>query len=189
VIVDMRSSDQAEIANRHALQENTVPVVLVEGFGGERQAISLRSVSRLETLPRADLERAFGRTVVQYDGGILPIVDLGDLIGGTYDNGTVDQIPTVVCHESSQQFGLIVNRIVDIVDLPQTLIDAANGGTEQLPSPLVADGRVTELLEVGRAIRLARPDLFLHELSPGSGAPPAEAHSLDSSATSGGRSS
>jgi two-component system chemotaxis sensor kinase CheA len=162
VIVDMRSSDQAEIANRHAQREETVPVVLVEGFGGERQAISLRSVSRLETLPRSDLERAFGRTVVQYDGGILPIVELGDLIGGSYDNGVADQIPTVVCHEGAQQFGLIVQRIVDIIDLPQTLLDAA-GGTGDQHGPLVADGRVTELLEVGRAIRMARPDLFTHE--------------------------
>jgi chemotaxis protein histidine kinase CheA len=163
VIVDMRSSDQAEIANRHAQREDTVPVVLVEGFGGERQAIPLRSVSRLETLPRTDLERAFGRTVVQYDGGILPIVDLGELIGGSYDNGMVDQIPTVVCHEGSQQFGLIVSRIVDIIDLPQTTLDAANGTSDHLPAPLVADGRVTELLEVGRANRMARPDLFTNE--------------------------
>ncbi len=72
-----------------------------------------------------------------------------------------------MCHEGHQQFGLIVNRIVDIIDLPQTLIDSITGGADTFggtqPSPLVADGRVTELLEVGRAIRASRPDLFVNE--------------------------
>ncbi len=169
VIVDMRGADGAELGgpSRHSTREETVPVVLVEGFAGERQAIPLRSVSRLETLPRETLERAFGRTVVQYDGGILPIVDLGEIIGGGYDTGVLDLLPTVVCHEGRQQFGLIVNRIVDIIDLPQALVDsiAADGNDfgGALPSPLVADGRVTELLDVGRAIRSSRPDLFVNE--------------------------
>ncbi|MEZ5260456.1 MAG: chemotaxis protein CheW [Acidimicrobiales bacterium] len=169
VIVDMRGADGADLGgpNRHSSREETVPVVLVEGFAGERQAIPLKSVSRLETLPRESLERAFGRTVVQYDGGILPIVDLGELIGGGYDTGVLDLLPTVVCHEGNQQFGLIVNRIVDIIDLPQALIDSIAGSDDAFsgtqPSPLVADGRVTELLEVGRAIRSARADLFVNE--------------------------
>jgi two-component system, chemotaxis family, sensor kinase CheA len=174
VIIEMRTADGADIGGplRHALRAQTVPVVLVEGFAGERQAIPLRSVSRLETLHRDNLERAFGRTVVQYDGGILPIVDLGELMGGGYDNGIQELLPTVVCYEGAQQFGVIVSRIVDIIELPQSLIDAISGresGEDAgdygpgSPSPLVADGRVTELLDVGGAIRSVRPDLFINE--------------------------
>ncbi|MFN0026258.1 MAG: chemotaxis protein CheW [Acidimicrobiales bacterium] len=174
VIIEMRSADGADIGGplRHALRAQTVPVVLVEGFAGERQAIPLRSVSRLETLHRDNLERAFGRTVVQYDGGILPIVDLGELMSGGYDSGMQDLLPTVVCYEGTQQFGVIVSCIVDIIELPQSLIDAISGrdpGAEAdefgagSPSPLVADGRVTELLDVGGAIRSVRPDLFINE--------------------------
>ena len=173
VIVEMRAGWRGEEVRPHRFRRpaETVPVVLVEGFAGERQAIPLRSVSRLETLPRHTLERAFGRPVVQYDGGILPIVDLGDLIGGGYDSGMLEMLPTVVCHEGNQQFGLIVSRIVDIIDLPQALVDSISGVSDPekgdlgvgQASPMVADGRVTELLDVGGAIRAARPDLFINE--------------------------
>ena len=63
-----------------------------------------------------------------------------------------------------------------------------SNSTSEQQAPLVADGRVTELLEVGRAIRLARPDLFAQDDVDASGADP-DATSVDSQLNPGGLSS
>jgi two-component system chemotaxis sensor kinase CheA len=161
VVSDVRAPDGSEYAGtgRRVAVEPTVPVVLVEGFGGQRQALTLQWVSRLEQLPRAALERAGGRTVVQYDGEILPLVELDELVGGPGDDGRAAVLPTVICREGERTFGLVVRRIVDVVELPDRIVRVlAEPGAE--PVPLVAEGRVTELLAVGPAVRAARPDLF-----------------------------
>ena len=161
VVGDVRAPDGSEYAGagRRVVVEPTVPAVLVEGFGGQRQALTLQWVSRLEQLPRSALERAGGRTVVQYDGEILPLVALDELVGGPGDDGSADVLPTVICREDDRTFGLVVRRIVDVVELPERVVRDL-GRPDGEPAPLVADGRVTELLAVGPAVRVARPDLF-----------------------------
>ncbi|HEY2783779.1 MAG TPA: chemotaxis protein CheA, partial [Fimbriiglobus sp.] len=75
----------AETSGRTAAKSNSdagrstavgAPLLIFVTTGGERMAVPLTLVSRLEEFPRAALERSGGRKVVQYRDEILPLVDV-----------------------------------------------------------------------------------------------------------------
>ncbi len=83
-----------------------------------RVAIPLADVARLEEIPVSTRSRhTRGRDVVQYRGDILPLVRVSELVGG-YGGGQVGEHITVVVHAwRGRQIGIIVDRIVDIVEI------------------------------------------------------------------------
>lgn len=125
--------------------------------GAEQMAVPLDLVTRLEKFPRARVERSGGREVVQYDGGILPLVRVADFVEGcpaTADSA--ETIDVVVHHAKQQPVGLVVGQIRDIVTAPLRVTEA----TRQrglLGSAIVGD-RITGVLDVPAILKAARPE-------------------------------
>lgn len=84
----------------------------------ERLAVPLSLVTRLEEIPTSQVEHAAGRMVVQYRGQILPLVPLAAQL----DPGVASSLPegqnvqVVVFSNGDRLIGLVVDRILDIVD-------------------------------------------------------------------------
>ncbi len=138
-----------------------VDQVLVAAIGGGRRvAMPLRSVTRLETVPRESVELVGGREVVQYRGSILPLVRLDRLLGVGRTEG--DGPLQVVVHTSADRsVGLVVESIVDILDdAVGQHSDVADAGL--LGSAVLAE-HVTEVLDVRAAILAADPDFYTAE--------------------------
>jgi two-component system, chemotaxis family, sensor kinase CheA len=95
--------------------------------------------------------------VVQYDGGILPLVRVADFVEGcpaTADSA--ETIDVVVHHARQQPVGLVVGQIRDIVTAPLRVTEA----TRQrglLGSAIVGD-RITGVLDVPAILKAARPE-------------------------------
>ena len=116
--------------------------LLVALVGQDRQvAIPLEEVTRLEELPADSIEHVGNRELVQYRDEILPLVRLG----GLPDDGVV---AVVVCSTRGRSVGLVVDAIVDIVE-----------GAGVLGTAVVQD-RITELLDVERAVREVDPGFY-----------------------------
>ena len=93
------------------------PRLLVAGIGGGRQvAIPLSSVTRLENFASRAVERVGGREVVQYRGGILPVVRLDRLLGADRASRASDDLVVVVYTRGDRSVAIVVDEIVDIVD-------------------------------------------------------------------------
>ena len=137
-------------------------VVLFVGPGGGRMAVPLTSVARLEEFPRSAVERVGGRDVVQYRGAILPLIRVSRLLGGMQRGKprrrrkhrraarTDGAIQVVVYSGHGRRVGLVVGRIIDIVDEP-----VAARAEEARPGVLfraVVRDRVTEFLDVDAII-------------------------------------
>ena len=117
--------------------------VLVVACGDDaRVALALDAVARLEEMPRAALELSDGQPVIQYRGCILPLVELGPLLGRGGSAGHGDVLTVVVHHVAGSDVGLVVDRIVDIVEVAVAPDDLARGCT------LVVRDRVTDLIPV-----------------------------------------
>lgn len=116
--------------------------VLVVGRGEEQVGIELARIERLEQFALDELERSDQLDVIQYRDGILPLVWLGAPDGTGHVN-------TVVFERDSRLVGLVVERIVDIVDASLPLDATARGGT------IVVRGRVTEMLDIDAALSIA----------------------------------
>jgi two-component system chemotaxis sensor kinase CheA len=130
------------------------PLLVLAAGDGRRLAIPLSTVTRLEEFPRHAIERAGSREVVQYRGGILPLVRLADVVGGGVD-GAVDRVHVVVWTARGRSIGLIVDRIVDVVE-EAVAVERGSGRPGVLGSAIV-QRRVTELLDVPAIVRAVDP--------------------------------
>jgi two-component system chemotaxis sensor kinase CheA len=132
--------------------------LLVTAVGERRVAIPLDTVTRLEEFPRDRIEHAGSREVVQYRGQILPLVRLSHLLGAYGEEPEGDTVSVVVYSEGARSVALVVDRIVDIAENSTTARrDAEEDG---LVGTAVIQQRVTELLDVRRAILAADPNFY-----------------------------
>jgi two-component system chemotaxis sensor kinase CheA len=137
-------------------------VLLVEGRDRGRLAIPLGKVARLEEFPRARVERVAGRRVVQYRGQILPLVDVDGALGpaprqagAPGDDGPEGRgaVQVVVCAGAERPVGLVVGRILDIVEQDGEVEGpAVRPGVDRTA---VIGGHVTEVLDVEALVRAA----------------------------------
>lgn len=153
--------ESANVARREAgakaIDTRDVDQLLVVAAGPDRHvAIPIGTVTRLERMPAARVERVGHREVIQYRGELLPLVRLDQLLGAASSGG--DEIQVVVYSRNGRSVAMVVSDIVDIVDDDGSLrSDIDDAGL--LGSTVVKD-RVTELLDVQQAVRAADPTFF-----------------------------
>jgi two-component system chemotaxis sensor kinase CheA len=95
---------------------------------------------------------------VQYRGQILPLVRLSHLLGSYAEVEERDTVSVVVYSEGGRSVALVVDRIVDIAENSTTARrDVEEDG---LVGTAVIQQRVTELLDVRRAILAADPNFY-----------------------------
>jgi two-component system chemotaxis sensor kinase CheA len=130
-------------------------LVLQVGDDG-RTAIPLSAVDRLEEFHRSALEHTAGQDVVQYRGSILPLVDIGSTLGYLPSTGEqTDTVQVVVYSQNGRMVGLVVDRIVDIVEQVATIHQASDRAG--IVGSLVVQGAVTDLLDVSEIIQSVAP--------------------------------
>jgi two-component system, chemotaxis family, sensor kinase CheA len=132
--------------------------LLVTAVGDRRVAIPLDTVTRLEEFPKDRIEHAGSREVVQYRGQILPLVRLSHLLGAYGEEPEGDTVSVVVYSEAGRSVALVVDRIVDIAENSVTV--RRDSEEDGLVGTAVIQQRVTELLDVRRAILAADPNFY-----------------------------
>jgi two-component system, chemotaxis family, sensor kinase CheA len=125
--------------------------------GGRRVAIPLDTVTRLEQVRAASVERVGNREVVQYRGAILPMVRL-DRHLGAYGDSERDVLEVIVYSDHGRSVAIVVEEILDIVD-GETAIRSDIDDMGLLGSAVLGD-KVTELLDVRAAILAADPAFY-----------------------------
>ncbi len=149
--------------------------LLFAGLGDSRMAIPLSTLARLEEFPRDQVEMSGSQWVTQYRGQILPLIRLNVLmeerrhklraLQGAPAPGSGPFQVLVLNHEG-RAFGLVVERILDIVEDRAEVRSAATRDTV-LYSVLIGD-RVTELLDIPAILQAAaaasapQPDAARH---------------------------
>ncbi|MFQ5579241.1 MAG: chemotaxis protein CheA [Nitrospiria bacterium] len=125
----------------------------------DQYAVLLSQVARLEEFDPGKFEHSGGREVVQYRGGLLPLVRLGDMLGietvfsNDENNG---RCPVIVFSKGDKNVGLIVGCISDALETKMNLFPTPSGRTEVTGS-LVIDGHTTDLLDIDQIIDRVEP--------------------------------
>jgi two-component system chemotaxis sensor kinase CheA len=121
----------------------------------ERMAIPPSLVARLEEFPSSAIEMAGAQEVMQYRGQIMPLIRLSKVISGAAREAVVGsaeaRLQVVVYSEAGRSVGLVVDRIVDIVD--EKLVVQTPAQRRGVLGSSVVQKRVTELLDVPSAVR------------------------------------
>jgi two-component system, chemotaxis family, sensor kinase CheA len=142
------------VSDEHAL-------LLAENGLEGRVAIPLAIVARLEEFPRTVVEHAGTQEVMQYRGQIIPLLRLSRIMPTTRDADTpaiTGSIHVVIYSEGNRTVGLIVDRIVDIVDEHEA-VEALSPRAGVVGS-FVSQQHVTELLDLPALVRAALPGLL-----------------------------
>jgi two-component system chemotaxis sensor kinase CheA len=144
--------------------------LLFAGPGDCRMAIPLSTLARLEEFPVAQVEMSGSQWVTQYRGQILPLIRLNVVLleqekekqkdrrnklrtmqaPPTPDSGPIQ---VLVLNHEGRSFGLVVERILDIVEDRGNVKSAATRASV-LYSVVIGD-RVTELLDIPAILRSA----------------------------------
>jgi len=136
--------------------------LLFAGPGDSRMAIPLATLARLEEFPVAQVEMSGTQWVTQYRGQILPLIRLNVVLEerrqrlrGLPALPAIDSGPiqVLVLNHEGRSFGLVVERILDIVEDRADVRSAATRPAV-LYSVVIGD-RVTELLDVPAILRIA----------------------------------
>jgi two-component system, chemotaxis family, sensor kinase CheA len=153
-LAEDRKAQAAAIAS-----ESRQTLLLILGHDDGRIAIPLRLVTRLEEFSRSSLEKTGSQEVVQYRGHILPLVRVSSLLQERRrkprnpPNPAVesDKIQVVVYSDHERTVGLIVDRILDIVE--EDLAKQQPASRDGIQGSAVIQGRVTEILDLEQLIR------------------------------------
>jgi len=147
--------------------------LLFAGPGDSRMAIPLSTLARLEEFPVTQVEMSGSQWVTQYRGQILPLIRLNVVLEErrnklralqappTPDSGPIQ---VLVLNHEGRSFGLVVERILDIVE-DRADVKSAATRPSVLYSVVIGD-RVTELLDIPAILRsadvsAARPSLAM----------------------------
>jgi two-component system chemotaxis sensor kinase CheA len=119
--------------------------------GGERMAVPLNLVARLENIPREKIELSAGAIVTQYRGKLMPLIALGPV-------GTDPTQALLVFADGDHAMGLMVDEIVDVVE-ERLDIELASARPGSLGTAVIA-GQATDVLDIGYWLGRAGQDWF-----------------------------
>ena len=132
----------------------TVSLLMFRSGSGTLKAVPLSLVTRLEEIDAKKIERSSGRPMVQYRGGLMPLIP-ADENAKLAEDGTQ---PLLVFTDGGRSVGLIVDEIVDIVE-DRLEIKVASDTPGVLGSAIIRD-QATEIIDVAHFLPLGFSDWF-----------------------------
>jgi two-component system chemotaxis sensor kinase CheA len=132
-------------------------ILLVEGPQRSRMGIPMLEAVRLETFLSSNLERVGNQDLVRYRDQILPLIDLHQVFAGSVPDREELSV-VVVALSASHHVGIIVDRILDIVE------DALSfRGTATRPGVSFCASiqeQITEMLDIDEIVEMVNPHLL-----------------------------
>ncbi len=151
---------EAEAAEPGGRDEEKQTMLLFQAGENRRVAIPLSDVARLEEFDASIIEHAGSTEVVQYRGHIMPLLRLSEVLGRRSLASEDETLHVVVYKNDGSSVGLIVDRILDIVE-EHIEIHRTRGRSGIIGSAVVQE-KITDLLDVKMAIESSGIDLFEH---------------------------
>lgn len=134
--------------------------LLLFGFGEHhRMALPLSEIARLEEFSPSVVEHTGRQEVVQYRDRIMPLVRLADMLdGGTESLLPVDMLQVIVYAQGEQCVGLVVDKILDIVETSVTMQRRRSNGV--ILGTAVIQDKVTDILDIRRLVESVQDDFL-----------------------------
>ena len=140
-----------------AALENQRNAVLLFQYGESgRMAVNLALVARLEEFPGDSVEIAADQEVVQYRGQIMPLLRVSEVLEskrGKSEHKDQEPLHVVVYSDQGRSVGLVVDRILDIVE--ESFVMQPQAGRKGILGSAVIQKRVTDILDVPGLIAAA----------------------------------
>ena len=123
----------------------------------ETFGLPLSLVSRLEEFPAHQVENSAGHQVVQYRGGLLPLICLAEALGRQPARNEV--LSVLVFSNGPRNLGLIVGEILDVVEDVLEIDTSLRDGVGILGTTIV-QGKALTLIDLLGLLKKTRLDWF-----------------------------
>lgn len=157
---------EEEKAKAHGKERQTF--LLFKSPDDGRMVVPLSEVTRLEEFSRTAIEQSGRQQVVQYRGSILPLLQLSGIVEerrrrpraahSKQTQSGSDKVHVVVHTRNGRSVGLLVDRILDIVE--DDLSTRRPSSRKGILGSVVIQGKVTEMLDLSVLIRAQDPSFF-----------------------------
>jgi two-component system chemotaxis sensor kinase CheA len=155
--------DSLESVTSTSSTDNAEMLLVFQVTEKTRMAIPLSLVTRLEKFPSSKVECSGHQHVIQYREQILPLIYLTDVLNETpidrhHIKNENEMLQVVVYSTNERRVGLVVPRILDIVEENITIKNKAS--RKGVLYSTVIQGQVTELLDMEEMLKIAMPSFF-----------------------------
>ncbi|HEU0117933.1 MAG TPA: hybrid sensor histidine kinase/response regulator [Alphaproteobacteria bacterium] len=141
-----------DAAARHKAESHAF--LLFQAQDGIAKAVPLSLVARLEEIDRARIEYAGGTAMMQYRGGLMPLIPMD----GEEMPGREGKQKILVFSDRGRHMGLMVEQIVDIVE-ERLQIDLSSKRPGYLGTSVI-DEHATDIIDADYYLRKACDDWF-----------------------------
>ena len=140
-------------------KRNLQHIVLFEQ-GGERYAIPMSIVQRLETISRNKIEKSGGTEVLQYRGDIIPFRRWQHMLGlaSSASEDAGEDMSCIILSDSNGHLCLEVGQIIDVAEVP---LDVELGSSHSIfLGTAVIFEQATEVVDVYELVKAVAPEWF-----------------------------
>ncbi|MDQ6952632.1 MAG: chemotaxis protein CheW [Mariprofundaceae bacterium] len=158
----MKLSQEAE-AIQHLEEEKEVSMhelqhTLVFAEGGQRFAIPMALIERLECFPEKKIEHSGSSEVLQYRDDVIAVLRWSALIGGHRDISPDDSVYGLILSDGYKCLCLQVEEVVDILEIPLD-IKMTSDNPLFLGTSVIED-LATEVVDVFEVVKQVDPNWF-----------------------------
>ncbi|KAA6464822.1 chemotaxis protein CheA [Acidobacteria bacterium AB60] len=146
VLGEQRSRTNSTAVQKAEVKAQLDEWLLVKAGRKHHLAIPLARVDRLEEMATSRLEWSGSQLVVQYRGEIVPVISVAETLGFSVGQELPPVVAVVVVSWKGRRFGLLVEKISDVVQA-QITIDKARQ-SQYLKGSAVIDKRVVDVLDI-----------------------------------------
>ncbi|MCE9648514.1 MAG: chemotaxis protein CheW [Parvibaculum sp.] len=139
-----KESVQVSQRGRH----ETVSMLVFRAGGEGNKAVPLSLIARLEEADLSTAEQAGDRTVLQYRGGLMPLVNFDGAPAAR-----TGKHPILVFAEGERMCGLVVDEVVDIVEGSLDLQLVSGGAEAGLLGSSIIAGKSTDVIDTVHYLR------------------------------------
>ena len=128
-----------EVEDAQAAREPGIPVLLFEDIDGERRAVPLAAVDRVEQVPTTSIRTSAGRQRVTINGAILPLASAAPFDGH-------EKVAVLRLRDGVREVGYAIVDSLDIVEMDQPVEPAPVAGP--IAGVTLLRGEPVELLDL-----------------------------------------
>jgi two-component system chemotaxis sensor kinase CheA len=169
VVQESREQARSESGQTERAGSDRQAFLLFRAGSFDRLSVPLSLVARLEEIPQSKIERAGGKSVVQYRGKILQLAALGSILEPGSEDPALRQDPAqvVVFNSGDRSIGVMVDQILDIAE--ETVSVRQSTERKGLLGSAVIGKKVTDVLDLHAVIDSVDAGWFGGRESPSAG--------------------
>lgn len=115
--INITTKDKAINTKRNVHRARTANSALLFNLGcSDTFAVQMSQVRRLEEIRTSSIEKTQGREVIQYRGGILPLINLHESIDVDFDDSASELQNLIIIEFKGREVALKVKHIIDSID-------------------------------------------------------------------------